>query len=73
MVDLDKPYFTDQLRHFGTVHKVTVTDAMRLAYWEDLRNMEITSFARACSQLRRTSQWMPKPCEFIKAARVGWT
>jgi len=72
MVELDKPYFSAILQHFGIVHKFTVTDAVRLAYWEDLRDMDLPAFNRAVTDLRRSAQWMPKPREFWLASRKGW-
>jgi hypothetical protein len=73
MNDLDKPEFGTQLAHFGIVHKFTVTDAIRRAWWDDLRDMSRMDFDRACVDLRHNSQWFPKPNEFRKAARKGWT
>jgi len=72
VVDIDKPSFSDALKHFGTVHKFTVTDAVRLAWWEDLHDMSRADFDRACIELRRTSAWFPKPFQFRQAARKGW-
>lgn len=72
MVDLDKPHFSDILQHFGTVHKFTVTDAVRRAYWDDLKDMDRASFVRAVAELRKSAQWMPKPREFWLASRKGW-
>lgn len=73
MVDLDKAEFGMQLTHFGLVHKTNVTPALVRAYWDDLSRMTRLDFDRACAELRRSNQWFPKPSEFFKAARKGWT
>lgn len=73
MVDLDKPYFSSELQHFAVVNRITVSNEMRLAYWEDLSPMSITDFKQASARLRRTAKWFPKPSEFWSARRLGWT
>jgi hypothetical protein len=70
--DLDKAEFGTQLTHFGVIHKFTVTPVVRQSYWEDLKDMSRANFDRACIELRRTSQWFPKPFQFRQAARKGW-
>lgn len=72
MVNSDKAEFVRQLTHFGTVHRFTVTDTVRDGWWEDLQDMSREDFDRACKELRRSSQWFPKPFQFRQAARKGW-
>lgn len=73
MVDPDdKDFFSTELEHFGTVNRITVSPAMKRAYWEDLQAMSLDDFKRVCKHLRRTTKWMPKPSEFWAARRVGW-
>lgn len=72
MNDSDKSNFVTQLQHFCVVHKVAFTDALRNAYWDDLKEMVRYDFDRACTYLRKRAQWMPKPSEFWVARRQGW-
>lgn len=72
MVDLDKPFFTSELAHFGTVNRITVSRDLKIAYWEDLRAMSLSDFKHACKHLRHATKWFPKPSEFWAARRVGW-
>jgi hypothetical protein len=72
VVDLDKPYFSSELRHFATVNRVSLSTEMVREYWDDLKGMTLPDFQHASAHLRRTAKWMPKPCEFWSARRVGW-
>jgi hypothetical protein len=66
--------FVEVMSHFALVHKQpTPSPALLRAYFEDLKEMSMPDFERAQAVLRRTAQWFPKPAEFIRAARTGWT
>lgn len=56
----------------GVIHKQNVTQVTVRAYWDVLREMSRVDFDRACVELKRTTQWMPKPVEFFRATRKGW-
>ena len=73
MEESDKTLFSKSLTHFSLIHRQPLTKEMRLAYWIDLCEMSLGDFRRADTQLRRNSQWFPKPCEFWAASRIGWS
>jgi hypothetical protein len=72
VIEADKAEFGTQLTHFGAVHKFSVTPTVLRTWWEDLCDMDLTDFRRACKELRKTAPWFPKPHEFRKASRKGW-
>jgi len=72
MVELDKPFFTSELKHFAIVNRIPISSELVREYWSDLSDISLIDFQRACDWLRRTSPFFPKPFEFRKAARKGW-
>lgn len=76
MVDLDKPHFSETLTHFALLDgriKLPLSTELKVAYWEDLREMTLADFNHASTCLRRKVKWMPRPSEFWAARRLGWT
>lgn len=73
MTDDDYGHFMQSIRHFAVVHKQVPSNELLFAYWEDLKQMARVEFDRVATILRKTSKWMPKPAEFWKESRRGWT
>lgn len=72
MVDSDKDNFEEQITKFCLVHRQAKSPQLLRAYWDDLDGMSRAEFDSACKYLKRTAKWMPKPCDFWSAKRVGW-
>lgn len=73
MIESDKPAFASAMNDFGVIYNHDITPPLLRVYWEVLKDMKLGDFERAVGVIHRTGEFFPKPSDFIRAERAGWT